>query len=132
MFENYLLISKITPQTLDQYWSTLVDLGELLHSFLGIFRHQNESLSEKTILWHLSPNGPTFFYHLFKQPTLKTYIVLPQQLRIDKASFKLYLSFFKRSPEKADLQGLDVGAEVVNLSENRARGQDLRALGQNS
>ena len=24
MFENYLLISKITPQTLDQYWSTLV------------------------------------------------------------------------------------------------------------
>ena len=25
MFENYLLISKITPQTLDQYWSTLLD-----------------------------------------------------------------------------------------------------------
>ena len=24
MFENHLLISKITPQTLDQYWSTLV------------------------------------------------------------------------------------------------------------
>ena len=24
MFENYLLISKITPQTLDQYWLTLV------------------------------------------------------------------------------------------------------------
>ena len=24
MYDNYLLISKITPQTLDQYWSTLV------------------------------------------------------------------------------------------------------------
>ena len=24
MFENYLLISKITPQTSDQYWSTFV------------------------------------------------------------------------------------------------------------
>ena len=29
--ENYLLISKIKPQTLDQYWSTLVFLGSALN-----------------------------------------------------------------------------------------------------
>ena len=33
MFENYLLISKITSQTLDQYWWTLVSLGQVTFSW---------------------------------------------------------------------------------------------------
>ena len=45
MFENYLLISKITPQTFDQYWLTLVCSPLVFIVLFGVDLPERDTLS---------------------------------------------------------------------------------------